>query len=203
MARVALGYVHPGSVSHLFMNSVLRVLNSKDHELVIVGHQSGANISTARNEIAWAFKDDTDADYLWFVDTDIDFPPETLQKLIDRDKDVVSALYLGLHVDGRRFPVALRRGANDQFDKLPMKAVRNKKGLIKVDGIGMGCVLIKRAVIEAVGCGILWPFAETFSSENQPLGEDTTFSVRVVEKGFQLFLDLDTRVGHLKPQVLI
>jgi hypothetical protein len=60
----------------------------------------GYNIDQVRNLIAdWVVNG---FDYLFSVDSDIAFPPDTLKKLLQHDKDVVSGLYIqrkpGLHI---------------------------------------------------------------------------------------------------------
>lgn len=49
-------------------------------------------ITKARNDLVRAALD-AEADYVFFIDTDMIFPPDTLVRLINRDKEIVGAVY--------------------------------------------------------------------------------------------------------------
>lgn len=189
-----LAYVHPGHVSHDFLGSVLEVLAGQKHQMLLAGEQSGVLISRARNHLTQMFLD-SDAEYLWFIDTDISFVPETLDRLIEADLPIVSALYYGKDKRGSAFPVGNIRSGN-KFNRVPAARLKGKKPA-EVDGVGMGCCLIKREVLESLGVRPLWPFAEILY-EGEPMGEDITFCVRAAERGYKSFILPTARVGHLK-----
>lgn len=201
LTKVQLSYVHPGQVSQVFMQSVLwAIQSSPDISLAIAGRGSGPLICRARNELVQFFLQG-DADYFFSVDTDISFPPTTLPTLLSHNVPIVSAYYNGVGEDGKTFPVALNRNEEGMFNKVTAKDIRGR-GLKKVDAIGMGCALVERAVMEKLGTGALWPFAEIINPETgQALGEDVTFCLRAKELGYDSYFDVDTRVEHLKPRL--
>lgn len=45
--------------------------------------ESGANIVTARNRIVRVFLENTDAEWLWMVDSDMTFEMDTLDRLLE------------------------------------------------------------------------------------------------------------------------
>ena len=194
--KVFLGYVHPGMVHSAFMQSVLRLLHEPTHTVVVAGNGSGPLICRARNELLEAFLA-SDAEAFLSVDTDISFDPGTLDQLVGADQPIVGAHYKGINSAGT-FPVALLRNSQGLYDKATYKALRGRKGLKKVDAVGMGFTLIRREVVQALGVGVLWPFAEILSDKGQALGEDATFCLRAKEKGFDAHLLLDAHVGHHK-----
>ena len=50
---------------------------------------------------------DGDADYMWFLDQDADFVPETLDRLLSRKMPIVSALEM-MRLPGCCYPMALK-----------------------------------------------------------------------------------------------
>ena len=92
-------------------------------------------------------------DYVLFIDDDNPVPRDTLVKLLEDDKDIVSV------------PILTRRRERDKdhwlcafygqyFNELrfyfPIEKFRDEGYLHKVDAVGMGCTLIKRKVLEAL-----------------------------------------------------
>jgi len=190
-------------VTNVFMLSVLGLLSeNRDHTFQIFCEGSGPLISRARNATVVRFLE-SDAEYFFSLDSDIKFDTDILPKLLSHNLPIVGAHYVGIDVTGVPFPVALvRRPSDDNLVHASYKSLGKRKGLVKVAAVGMGCTLIKREVLEALGTDILWPFAEIISPHGQALGEDTTFCIRAAEKGYDSYLDLSARVGHLKHTLL-
>ena len=56
----------------------------------IIAKFSSANVSSSRNQLVTTFLDESDAEWLWMVDTDMVFAPNTLEALLvnaNADKD--------------------------------------------------------------------------------------------------------------------
>lgn len=138
-----------------------------------------------------------DFTHMLMVDSDIMFEPDALDKLVAARKPIVGGLYFGMNTDNwKPFPTAMKVFEDEQYhphDNLP------QTGTVKVDAIGMGFTLIKREVVEAIGCDEtrLLPFAETLIGD-RAVGEDIAFCARAKEKGFQTWVSIDTRVYHFK-----
>jgi hypothetical protein len=85
-----------GMVSQSYMLSVLRLMNYAktagfDVALSLVGYD--ALISRVRSTLVAAFLDNTKATHLLFVDADISFEPQQVERLLRFDKDFCGALY--------------------------------------------------------------------------------------------------------------
>jgi GT2 family glycosyltransferase len=195
---VFLGYCHPGVVRHEFLRSLLALVQhvgNESFQLIISDAYTGPLISRARCILAETFLA-TPAQYLLFVDTDIDFEPTFIGKLIAIDKPIVGALYYGVqHSDYSSFPTALLQQEDGYYR--PIGVIPDDTA--EVDAVGMGFTLIKREVVEAIGADSekLLPFAEGIWKD-RVVGEDLMFCLRAKEKGYSTWLAPQLRVRHMK-----
>lgn len=148
----------------------------------------GANIAKNRNgltEIALA----TGAEWIWYVDDDQVFAPDTLQRLLAHDVDVVSGLYVA-----RDFP--FKAQIFDREDERGLVAHRlfepTDRGLVKVVAAGAGSFLVRRKVIET----LTPPYWTLGQIEPDNWGDDLDFCRRVRAAWFDIWCDLECGVGH-------
>lgn len=133
------------------------------------------------------------------ADVDIRFRPTDVEALLRADKPIVGAIYFGVNPQtNKSFPTVLRKSREGPFIPMNPKHLP-KKGCIPVDAVGMGCTLVQRPVLEALGAdhNHLWPFAET-EIDGRAVGEDLAFCLRAKEAGFDTWVCGDARVGHAK-----
>jgi glycosyltransferase involved in cell wall biosynthesis len=150
----------------------------------------GYAVDQVRNLIAdWTVKG---YDYLFAVDHDMIFAPDTLQKLIAADKPVVSGIYR------QRLEPQTIEIYDHNLRHLPYDNLYGK-GLIEVGGCGFGCVLVKKEVFANVG----YPqfvyhqaldHAHTFS-------EDLDFCKKAREKGYAIWCDTSIVCGHVGQRI--
>lgn len=145
----------------------------------------GYQIDQIRNLIAdWA----SHYDYLFSVDSDIVFKPDTLKKMLAHDVAMVSGLYI--QRKPREHILELyRRGKN-----IPYSEIRGQ-GLIEVDGCGFGCVLINSNVIRGIG----YPqfIYKSALDHRNTLSEDNYFCMKAKERGFKIYADASILCEHL------
>jgi hypothetical protein len=104
-------------------------------------------IDDGRN-LAVEFLLTTDYEYLLFVDSDIWMPERGLMQLYYADKDIVGGLYYQRAMPFS--PVAFWNNSDDPDGRyMSIENEANGSGLLEVDMIGTGFMLIKRHVIEA------------------------------------------------------
>src|SRR6202161_2483141 len=107
-----------GMVSQSYMLSVIRLMSYAksagfDVSLSMVGYD--ALISRARSTLVAAFLDDPAATHLLFVDADISFEPQQVERLLKFDKDFTGALYPLKSMDWDLIPQrCVERGENIQ-----------------------------------------------------------------------------------------
>lgn len=135
------------------------------------------------------------ADWIFYIDDDQLFHPLALKRLLAHNKDVVSGLYL---MRGFPFePVAFNKESDDPNNKqgcyrLFLNHMDKNHGLIPVVAVGAGALLIQTRVFERLEK----PYWTLGQIEKQNWGDDLDFCYRVRNAGFDIFLDLDERVGH-------
>jgi FkbM family methyltransferase len=144
----------------------------------------GYQIDQIRNLIAsWAER----YDYLFSVDSDISFAPDTLKKLLAHDRDVVSGLYIQ-RKPGKHILEVYRNGHN-----IPYGDIKGL-GLVEIESCGFGCVLVKSEVIRAIG----YPqfYYKSALDHNNTVSEDTYFCIKAKEKGYRIWADTSVQCGH-------
>jgi hypothetical protein len=164
----------------------------------------GVLLADQRNELVKAFLKDGVAEWLLFLDTDIIFRPDLIQRLLHtahaRERPIVSGLYL-LRIAGKVQPAWYGEV------RVPISDIPSMKPL-QLEACGMGCCLIHKGVLESLrdtGPNEEWRW---FAYDLDPLvkgkrmGEDITFCLRARRQGFTIWGDPSIRLGHVKSTVL-
>lgn len=128
---------------------------------------------------------DIGAEKVLFLDADVE-PPINVSRLFKYDKEIVSGIYWRYREP--KVPVAftIKDGKYIPID------LRNKKGLIEVDAIGLGCCLIDIAVFD----GIEKPWFKFIFDSNISISEDFYFCSKVREK-YKILIDLKVKCAHI------
>lgn len=128
-------------------------------------------------------------DYLFSVDTDLVLDPETLVRLIEADKDIVSEVFWTQAPSGLWWCNAWMFDQCDSDGK--WKEWAEKRGLFRV-GMTGACTLISRKVLEA---GV--DYTPVPNIKKALRGEDRHFCIRAACAGFEMWLDTNAPATHL------
>lgn len=211
-ANVFAAYLHDGDrVSHSFMRSVMNTDRALLHGGSFTGilTRTGA-IADSRNNATAHFLAETDADWLWFVDSDMGWEPRALPALLGIAHPD-SAPIVGAHC------VALRHGEPDgmggyrtktqstlfMWDGLGFVAFDprlERTGLVPVDGTGAACLLIHRGALTALRTDMPrddW-WTPIRGDGGRLMGEDLSFSYRVMRAGLPMHVHMGVRTSHAK-----
>ncbi len=131
-----------------------------------------------------------DCTHVFLIDDDMAIPPDTLLKLLSHDKEVITGLYLMRNYP--HFPVIFGERYPNGFNKFVFLSPE-KDGIVKITGCGLGCVLIKTDVFRKMQ----EPYVRLGEIEADGWCDDVGFFNRVSDAGFDIFCDLDARVGHM------
>jgi hypothetical protein len=164
---------------------------------------AGKPILEGRNETTRSAFDDG-AELFWFLDDDIYPPPHALERLVGSGLDIVSG------VCTTKVPPVntcfAHRNTNDCYSwgRSPWSWPGPP---FFVDVVGMGCILVKRKVLETIGPDdwFRWDWPRTFYPQGvanpsktikQAKGEDVWFCEQATKQGFQVHVDPDVRCEH-------
>jgi len=151
----------------------------------------GYQVDQVRNLIAnWVINNGYD--YLFAVDSDISFPPDTLTKLLNHNKDLVSGVYIQ-RIPGTHVIEIMRKnqwGGVSHVDWADIKG----QGLVPIDGCGFGCVLVKAEVFKAIP----YPHFLYHSAidHKNTVSEDVHFCNQMRDRGFKLWCDTSIVCDH-------
>lgn len=135
----------------------------------------------------------TGSTHLLFIDSDMVFPPETAVRLLSHQKDIV-----GIAAATRRENRLLNSAQTRWGERL---TAGPEEGLLQVDYLGFGCILIRSEVFAAIEK----PYFPIHFKEHDPetgdvwIGEDYGFCEKARAAGYAIHVDtaLSHRFGHL------
>ena len=211
--KVTVAYLHNVEVTAHFMSSMIDMLIHESSTGRIgsrIAIFSGANVSHGRNKVVDTFLS-TEHEWLLTLDTDIQFPADLVERLLESadavERPVVSGLYFGAS-EGVLWPL-MYQFIDDDDKPSGVQTIRlgdYEKGMNQVVATGAGCMLIHRSVLEQMRDAEFdsaFPYyGETGYINGSVTGEDVTFCLRVQKLGHPVFVDTNIVVGHVKPMVL-
>ncbi len=191
---------------------ILLVDNSKDDTYMNLLREKGINvikgprledvrdrIVASRNILREKFLEGK-YEYLFSLEQDVIPKPDALSRLIAHNKEIVSAYY------GSDVILELKDNQTGALKKVkinvPIAYLQDgngikranaheilKKGLLQIGAVGLGCLLLKREVVEKI----------PFRHEAEKVAyDDMFFSVDAKKAGFKLHIDGDVVMQHLK-----
>lgn len=155
----------------------------------------------ARNIIHGRFVKQSKCEWLMMIDSDVMTPPDIIRRLLAHEKKMVGGYY---HMKAEPYsPVVYERHKDlydpdgkplyrqytiEEEDGDPEQGIPPKTGLESVDAAGAGCWLMHREIAEALGPA---PYDMIKG------GEDLVLCQKVLELGYEIFIDWDTPCAHL------
>ena len=172
------------------MQSLLEMIAYTKHKLIFFVATEGYTISENRSYLAvQAINYYTN--YLLFIDDDMIFPPDTLDRLLAHKKEIV-----GVVSHSRCLPL---RNTVQLLDKKVLKHGEEPKELFEVMGIGGGIMLINLGVFGE----ITKPWFSTKIHQNgcTQLGEDAWFCEKARKRKLKVWCDPTIEVKHIGERV--
>lgn len=199
------------------------------HEAGLDYHHStfdGADIVMARNYLANEALRNPETGWVLWLDSDMAIPKRVFDRMIRFDRPMVGGIYTERRLDLERY-VALRggglsdeqaRGLATGFNvRMPASGtITVQNGLVPVEGVGFGCVLLRRDLLERMarsGVAAEVPsgklaklgfpatmhdfFGEIRRPDGSYLSEDYSFCQRVRDLGETVWGLADERLGHV------
>lgn len=223
---VTVAYVHPNEVTYSWHESLLNLIGwdlSHDARVARGGWLAvrcyGADgIGAARNTAVAQFLTEKNADWLFWVDTDMGFTPDTVDRLLAAadpvERPIVGALAFaqkqnapdgmgGWHTS--LVPTIydwVNTGQGTGFLSRPTYPVNT---LVRCAGTGSAAVLIHRSVLERIAeeHGPVWyDRVPNPTAGNQLIGEDLSFCLRAGALNIPVHVHTGVRTSHFKPDWL-
>lgn len=221
--KVVIAYLHPGLVHGAFMESVLDLLvyDTAFHRRIVSGGgrlaaQSGANLSAPRNGLIKRFLEYGEADWLWMVDSDMTFQPDTLERLLEfADEErapIVGGLCFGFNEKGDIQPTLFGLVGDEMSPTVIRYWEWPPNSMWQVAATGGACLLMhKSALIKmrdhvmpdgSTGFNKAFPWFQEGVHNNEPVSEDIMFCWRASLIGIPVHVNTGVQLGHVKDQLL-
>ena len=143
-----------------------------------------------RNAVCKYFVERTKHTHLLFVDSD-NVPFDNPLPMVELDLDIVGGVYPMWRIDHFEW-LAMEKQKDGHYKTIPGD---KRKGVVEVDGLGAGCMMIKREVLEALEA----PFKDKIRPDGtREVGHDYYFCERAKAKGFKVYANWDVLVDHVK-----
>lgn len=217
---VALAYVHDKEVTHSFHDSLQGlILYDLAHEQHLFGGDGPIKMRCgtgglvgARNKVAQRVLEHPEDEWLFWIDTDMGFEPDTLDRLLEvadpRERPIVGALCFAqreVALDGYS-GFATRAGATvydwrDSGDGprgFQGRAWYEPNALTRCDGTGSACILIHRSVLERIHTeyGPCW--YDQAPGDQGLVAEDLSFCMRAATVDAPVHVHTGIRTTHMK-----
>jgi len=223
---VTVAYIHANEATMSWHHSLMELVNyDMGHEgRVMRGgwcaiHAGTGGLVEARNMAVDAFLKDRVGEWLWWVDTDMGFEPDTVDRLFEasdpRERPIVAALCFSLREDAPDGMGGWRTKMNPTiFDWTTEGETRkgfavrfqySKNALTQCSGTGSACILIHRSVFQKIekDFGPIWYNRITNPTTGHLISEDLSFCIRANAAGFPIFVHTGVQASHAKTRWLI
>jgi choline kinase len=129
------------------------------------------------------------SDYVLWLDSDMMFPDTAALRLLSHNKDIVSCNYM------KRSKPMNTVAYTDVTDWDSWVPLRPQNELVEVEGIGMGCMLMKTSVFSKLEK----PYFEFVYKDNSWHGEDFELQRKLIEIGYKIYVDtvLSMDIKHI------
>lgn len=155
-----------------------------------------APVDHARNNIVKRFLS-TDCTHLMMIDDDIVPPVDALERLLFHNKEIVAAACPMIGPD-KKGNLTISYNAYAISDDKVKTPLIDASGLIEVDAVGTGCIMIKRDVLENMY--IVAPFLTRYNETTgiKEMGEDIYFCKLASNMMIDIYSDFGLKCKHIK-----
>ena len=211
-STVCIAFIHPGQCSAYFTTSLVGSLlydRATSRRIVNLKNEwSSANVSASRNSLTQQFLDDTDAEWLWWIDADMAWEPQALDALLEvadpESAPIVGGLCFGASHDVL-WPTVYKWADVDGSLTTVRVADYPRDSVVQVAATGAAFLLIHRSALEKVrdrGFNRTFPWFQETELDGKPVGEDLTFCIRAGLCELPVFVNTGVKVGHHKSHLL-
>ena len=156
---------------------------SDDIEIEYMYGTNEALVTRARNICASIFLK-SDASHLLFIDSDIQFNPEQLYRMIQTKNDFVCGIYPKKNIQWNQVVDAVKQGvpveqlqtaASEFLVIFDTSIPRTEEGLVEIERAGTGCMMISRKVFDTLSDKVKTFRIEAPVNSNVKFGQDEVY----------------------------
>lgn len=218
---VTVAYVHGHDVAYSWHHSMVELIGydmAREGRIVRGGYIAmkfgGAGITEARNKAVQEFLDGKDAEWLLWLDTDMGFPADICELLIQAadpvERPIVGALcFIQRETEPDGMGGWRCRAVPTIFDWAHLKTDREgflvrweypRDTIVRCAGTGSAAILIHRSVFERIAekYGPCWYNMAPNPSTGQMIGEDLSFCARAGALGIPVHVHTGVMTSHAK-----
>lgn len=160
--------------------------------------QQNTYVHYARNKAVWQAVNQK-ATHLMFIDSDMGFPADGVEKLLARNKDIIGGLYFG-----RLQPFPVVKVKHPKLNGLANPdSIPDTKDPMEVLAVGTGFMLINMDVFKKIDAPFFFHATpEQFGLDPMPfphneIGEDVAFCLKARSAGFKVWVDPSIQLTHI------
>lgn len=179
------------SVPALFCQSLALLQRAGD---TMIGFEVGSLVYNARNNLArQAIK--SEADYVLWLDSDMVFPPDFLQKMLNvcKENNIDFLTALCFRRKPPYTPTLFDRLEKTEHGASYTAIMSVPDGRFKVGGCGFAGVLMSMDVLLSVAA----KFNGRMFDPVEGMGEDVSFCWRARQCGYEIWCDSEIEMGHV------
>lgn len=216
---VCLAYLHPHEVGANFHHSLMATLLHDVMGPARIGMTlpqlcSSSGHAAGRNNVARTVLDKVpDAEWLWFIDADMGWQPDTLDRLLEvadpNDRPVVGGLCFAW-IESAEDDLCgyVQRAVPTIYDFVDTGGDRGlrfqsvtdypRDQVVQCAATGAAMLLIHRSALEAVHDEYGPHWFDRIATDDGHMGEDVSFCARLNAVGIPVHVDTSVRTNHLK-----
>lgn len=154
-------------------------------------------VNEGKSDLQYQKLNDGFTHYL-FIDSDTVVSVEAVKKLLSYDLDIVAGAYVSRESEYCYVGGHFKYDDKNIVDFINIE--KSTKGLIEVDWVGAGCLLIKKGVFENLPYPWFhYPIIEKMCDGDkhaEMVFEDVGFSMLAKKHGYNIYMDCDVEVKH-------
>ena len=191
--KIAIAIVSNRQIKPKTTLALMNMIARTSYEVFPIMETEGYTIAEGRSYCVIQAKKNN-CSHILFVDDDMTFPGETLERLLAHRKEIV-----GVYSFSRALPLCPTvsflntNGEHLSHDQIS-KFIRPQE-LFEVFGVGMGVTLIDMAVFDVIEKP--WFYFESHESGKILVGEDAWFCRQARNKGLKVWCDPTLDIGHI------
>lgn len=213
-----MAYVHGLEVAHSWHASLMALVAwDVAHGQHVIGggwlatKYGTGGIVQARNDTAHGFLTQTDSDWLFWVDTDMGFAPDSVDRLLEVADPVERPVVGGLAFMMREMgpdgaggmqvqPMPTLFGWKNVGDVSGFDVMRDypRDEVVPVAGTGSAFLLIHRSVLEAIEAQYGRSWYSPVNNDGNWLSEDLSFCMRCHAVDKPIYVHTGVKTSHLK-----